>query len=159
MDSAKLTSLWQIKLKFAKIIKPMNVHSVWRDFVRSTIFVSSLLRAFLDISAFSCKKMVLCQTITRSRRTTYHRMPRNVAWTRNTPLSLSLSFALVSHAEGQWCVRRIFNTVLSLLNRQNSSLWDLRRQLIPRDFSVWNTVASREAGFYNKNYDNYGGTR
>ena len=149
VDSAKLTSLWQIELKFVKIIKPMNVHSVWRDFVRSTIFVSSLLRAFLDISAFSCKKMVLCQTITRSRRTTYHRMPRNVAWTETGP-AIRL---LVCHSVLPWL------SCWTLLNRQNSSLWDLMRQLIPRDFSVWNTVASREAGFYNKKYDNYDETR
>lgn len=36
--------IWQI---IAKIVKSMNIHSVWRNFIKSII---SLLRAFLDIS-------------------------------------------------------------------------------------------------------------
>lgn len=36
--------IWQI---FAKIVKSMNIHSVWRNFIKSII---SLLRAFLNIS-------------------------------------------------------------------------------------------------------------
>jgi len=71
--------------------------------------------------------------------TTYHRTPGNVTWNRTRYLLLFITqFCLCEHAWSQWCVCRIFVTVLSLLNRQNSSLWGLKEMVIILwHFSVW----------------------
>ena len=52
-----------------------------------------------------------------------------------------------------WCVRCILKAVISLLNRQNSSLWDFTWYVIFLYGNTANTVASKEASFYHKNYD------
>ena len=47
-------------------------------------------------------------------------------------------FCLGDYAWGPWRVRRIFIAVFSLLNCQNSSLWDLKWMvMIPWNFSAW----------------------
>ena len=43
INSTKLIPIWQIWLKFTKIVKSMSIHSVWWNFVKSAIFVAACI--------------------------------------------------------------------------------------------------------------------